>query len=82
MKSKAAFPFSLSLYIVTGIEERSSDLTLQKKNFVNAQKKTSFWKSHQKSIEKKKTSKIVFLSFIVRSSSPSLCDTEDDPHLM
>ena len=81
MKSKAAFPFSLSLYIVTGIEERSSDLTLQKKNFVNAQKKTSFWKSHQKSIENK-TSKIVFLSFIVRSSSPSLCDTEDDPHLM
>lgn len=57
MKSKAAFPFSLSLYIVTGIEERSSDLTLQKKNFVNAQKKTSFWKSHQKSIEKKKLQK-------------------------
>ena len=41
-------------------------------------KKISFCKSHQKSIGKKKTSKIVFLSFIVHSSSPSLYDVEDD----
>lgn len=81
MKSKAAFPFSLSLYIVTGIEERPSDLTLQKRNFVNAQKKNIILEKSSE-INKKKTSKIGFLSFIVHSSSPCLCDTEDDPHLM